>query len=130
MAEYKHNRNCDHNHDGVDNEEHFWDMFSEMEMFFQNIKDNTDGAFNILKSYETIGDEDIVDVIKIDASEILGIEKISSPIFEEINKIKNLAKNKDNLIENKEIIEKYFNFLKINEEKSTQLFNNLIKKIK
>lgn len=129
MTEHKHNEKCEHNHDGVENEEHFLDMFSEVQMLFQNIKDNTDGAFNILKSYEDMGDEDIIDVIKIDASEILEVEKVATPVFEEIEKIKNLIKNKDNLLENKEIIEKYFNFLKINEEKSTELFNNLIKKI-
>lgn len=129
MTQHKHDENCNHNHDGIDNEEHFLDMFSEIEMLFQNIKDNTDGAFDILKAYENTEDNDLIDVIKIDASEILEVEKLTSPVFEEIQKIKNLIQNKNNYLENKEIIEKYFNFLKINEKKSSYIFDKLLKKL-
>jgi len=127
MTEHKHNEHCNHNHDGVDNKEHFLDMFAQAEMLMQNIKDNTDGAFDLLKVFNA--DDDIADVVKIDASEILEIEKLTTPIFDEINKIKNLIKNSENYLINKENIEKYFNFIQTNEEKSSNLFNNLIKKI-
>lgn len=120
----------EHNHDGIDNHEHFLDMFSQAEMLFQNIKDNTDGVFQLLKIYEEQGDEDIVDVIKIDAGEILEIEKTTQPIFEEIKKLKNSIKDENDFFLLKNGAEKYFDFILKNEEKSSLIYNNLIKKIK
>lgn len=119
----------EHNHDGIDNHEHFLDMFSEIEMLFQNIKDNTDGVFEILKNYEKGSDEDVVDVIKIDAGEILEIEKICQPIYDEIKKLKEVACNKKSLDSVKELVQRYYDFIVKNEEKSSLLYSNLIKKL-
>ena len=129
MDKHIHDKNCVHEGDGIDNKEHFLDLFSETEMLYQNIKDNTDVVFNLLKNYEKDKDDDFVDVIKIDASEILEIEKLISPIFKELENIKNLIKNNEDYLKQKELIEKYFNFIKTNEEKSFEIINKLFKKL-
>lgn len=122
----------DHNEqdldDGIDNSEHILDMFSQIDSFFQNIKDNTDSTFELLKMSEK--DEDIADVIKIDASEILEIEKVATLSFNEFSKIKDLIIKDGEVSEDKkEIVENYYNTLQKFEKKSSELFFNLIKKL-
>ena len=114
--------------DGIDNSEHILDMFSQIDSFFQNIKDNTDSTFELLKMSEK--DEDIADVIKIDASEILEIEKVATLSFNEFSKIKELIIKDGEVSEDKkEIVENYYNTLHNFEKKSSELFFNLIKKL-
>jgi len=122
----------DHNEqdldDGIDNSEHILDMFSQIDSFFQNIKDNTDSTFELLKMSEK--DEDIADVIKIDASEILEIEKVATLSFNEFSKIKDLIIKDGEVSEDKkEVVENYYNTLQKFEKKSSELFFNLIKKL-
>jgi len=119
---------CEENDDGIDNSEHILDMFSQIDSFFQNIKDNTDSTFELLKMSEK--DEDIADVIKIDASEILEIEKVATLSFNEFSKIKELIIKDGEVSEDKkEIVENYYNTLQKFEKKSSELFFNLIKKL-
>lgn len=125
---------CDelYNKDGLDNKEHILDMNEEIEMLFQNIKDNTDSAFSLIKTYESVGDEDLVDVVKINASEILEIEKEATNIYQEINKMIFSFKNIDEEINNKKIniFNHYFEKIKEYEKKSSDIFNKLIIKLK
>ena len=58
MKEELHN----HSHDGIDNKEHILDMQKQLSMLIDNIKDNTDTAFSLLKLHENDGDQEIVDV--------------------------------------------------------------------
>ena len=119
---------CEENDDGIDNSEHILDMFSQIDSFFQNIKDNTDSTFELLKMSEK--DEDIADVIKIDASEILEIEKVATLSFNEFSKIKDLIIKDGEVSEDKkEVVENYYNTLQKFEKKSSELFFNLIKKL-
>lgn len=119
---------CEENDDGIDNSEHILDMFSQIDSFFQNIKDNTDSTFELLKMSEK--DEDIADVIKIDASEILEIEKVATLSFNEFSKIKELIIKDGEVSEDKkEIVENYYNTLQNFEKRSSELFFKLIKKL-
>lgn len=49
--------------DGIDNSEHILDMQKQVEMLIENISDNTDSAFDILKLHDDDKDQDLVDVL-------------------------------------------------------------------
>ena len=119
MEEHEH-----YNHDGIDNKEHFLDMINQCQLILDNLKENTDTAFLLLKQYEN--DEDFADVIKIDASEILEIEKFCSTFEEKINAIKLYGSEKD--LELKEELNNIFQTLEKYEEKSNKILEKLIKK--
>jgi hypothetical protein len=123
MEEHKHEH---YNNDGIDNKEHLLDLVSECEMLLENITDNTDTAFMLIKENEK--DEDIVDAIKIDASEILEIEKFTNGFKEKINAIKLYGSEKD--LELKEELDGIFQTLEKYEEKSNKILEKLIKKSK
>ena len=120
-----------HNEDGIDNDEHIIDMEKQGQMLYQNIKDNTDSAIQLVKTFEEMGDDDISDAVKIDASEILEIEKNNVDNYNNFEKLFNILINLKE-IDNKqlEIFENYFDALKSAEERSTELFNKLLKKLK
>ena len=115
-----------HNHDGIDNHEHFFDMLHEAEVLFENIKDNTDTVFELLKADENL-DEDVLDALKIKAGDILEIEKLSTPIFEQIKNFCELKQKNHELNLDQENFNKWFNYIKSNEEKSNSLFEKFIK---
>lgn len=124
---------CNHSADGTENEEHILDMAEQGEMLFQNIKDNTDSVFNLIKTFEELNnDEDLLDVIRINASEILDIEKKSTSIYEEFKKVKFLLINCEEKLnqEKLNIFEDYFNVLNKYEKESTEIFEKLIIKLK
>lgn len=128
MTEHIHNDECEHNTDGVENSEHILDMISQGEALFQTIRDNTDSAFELLK--DSNEDEDTVDVIKIEAGNILEIEKVATVVFDEFERLKeNLFQGGDLTEEKKDLIEKYFDKLNNYEQNSTKIFFNLIKKL-
>ena len=131
MSEHIHDENCEHNHDGIDNDEHIIDMEKEGQMLYQNIKDNTDGAVELAKSYEEAGDQDIADAVKIEANEILEVEKGVVDIFDNFEKLFISLSSADSVDDKKiEIFENYFDALSLAEKKSTELFNNLLLKLK
>ena len=138
----KHDVNCDcdecnHEHnekydaDGIDNKEHLLDMFSEADVLYQNIKDNTDSAFAILKNLEGKEDEDILDVIRINCSEILEVEKQTKDIFDNIKKIEiSLKENLETLSDGKiSLIDEYFEALQKWEMVSNESFEKLLKRL-
>ena len=61
--------------DGLDNAEHILDVFNEIKMVRENITDNTDLAFNMLKAIKDESEADIVDSLTILCSDILEEEK-------------------------------------------------------
>ena len=134
----KHDENCDcdecnheHDADGIDNKEHLLDMFSEADVLYQNIKDNTDSAFAILKNLEGKEDEDILDVIRINCSEILEVEKQTKDIFDNIKKIEiSLKENLETLSDGKiSLIDEYFEALQKCEMVSNESFEKLLKRL-
>lgn len=63
--------------DGIDNSEHILDMQKQVEMLIENISDNTDSAFDILKLHDDDKDQDLVDVYRIICNDILDCEKLA-----------------------------------------------------
>ena len=106
-------------------------MFSEADVLYQNIKDNTDSAFAILKNLEGKEDEDILDVIRINCSEILEVEKQTKDIFDNIKKIEiSLKENLETLSDGKiSLIDEYFEALQKCEMVSNESFEKLLKRL-
>ncbi len=138
----KHEEDCDcedcqHEHeekydaDGVDNKEHLLDMFEQADILYENIKDNTDGAFSILKNLENKEDEDILDVIRINCNEVLEVEKQTKEIYENIKKIElSLKQNCEKVSDGKiSLIEEYFEALQNCEKVSYASFEKLLKRL-
>lgn len=124
-----------HNHyheDGVDNQEHMLDMFEQIEMFYSNIQDNTDVAFNVLKDLEGKEDEDVLDVIRICCNEILEVEKQAKPIYEDIKKIETIVKSDDHVDWKSKnvLLEELYDALSKCEQVSNQSYENFIIKLK
>lgn len=143
MKEFEEKEECDdeccnhHDHghyheDGVDNQEHMLDMFEQVEMYYSNIQDNTDVAFNVLKSMEGKEDEDILDVIRICCNEILEVEKQAKPIYDDIKKIETSVKSDENADwKSKNILlEELFDALSKCENVSNKCYENFIMKLK
>lgn len=123
-------------HDGVDNEEHILDIEKQIEMLIENIKDNTDTAFDILKLHQEDKEQDIVDVYRINCSQILDCEKLAQKTYKKYNNLKdklNAGYTTDKKDAVKKQIEKLINFYKeieTYEKESVELLNSLIKKSK
>lgn len=125
----------EHNHyheDGVDNQEHMLDMFEQIEMFYSNIQDNTDVAFNVLKDLEGKEDEDVLDVVRICCNEILEVEKQAKPIYEDIKKIETIVKGDDHVDWKSKnvLLEELYDALSKCEQVSNQSYENFIIKLK
>ncbi len=87
-----------HSQDGVDNSENVLDMQKQLTMLLENIKDNTDVAFSILKMHEEDGDQEIVDVYRINCSNILDCEKLATEKAKEFRQMfDKLSSSKDAL---------------------------------
>ena len=126
MKEELHN----HSHDGIDNKEHILDMQKQLSMLIDNIKDNTDTAFSLLKLHENDGDQEIVDVYRINCSNILDYEKLAGKKEEEFNNIfKRLFSSADALSRMMEL-EDIFDEICEYEKLSEQSLKNLIELLK
>ncbi len=126
MKEELHN----HSHDGIDNKEHILDMQKQLSMLIDNIKDNTDTAFSLLKLHENDGDQEIVDVYRINCSNILDYEKLAGKKEEEFNNIfKRLSFSADALSRMTEL-EDIFDEICEYEKLSEQSLKNLIELLK
>lgn len=119
--------------DGLDNSEHILDVFNEMKMLRENITDNTDLAFNMLKAIKEEGEADIVDSLTIFCSDILEQEKQSKDIFEKSVQLVENSKvfsNKEDLNKVQDLLMEYFNALRISEKNSQILIEKVIKNFK
>lgn len=121
----------EHSHDGIDNSEHVLDMQKQIEILIENIQDNTDSAFNILKLHVNDQDQDVVDVYRIICSNILDCEKLASGWQKEFNGIVSLVEgNSQKALSHLEQLEELFDKIKGYEEKSTEEFATFLQKIK
>lgn len=119
--------------DGLDNAEHILDVFNEMKILRENITDNTDLAFNMLKAIKDNAEADIVDSLTIFCSDILEQEKQSKDIFEKSTQLVENSKafsKKEELLKVQELLMEYFNAIKISEKNSQILIEKVIKNFK
>ena len=77
----------------IDNEniaadEHFVDIFKEIDLMRDNLSENTDTAFEILKLYDNALDQESVDVLRITCSNILDCEELAKSILEKYEAVK------------------------------------------
>lgn len=116
--------------EGIDQKEHFVDIFKEIDLLYDNIKENTDSAFEILKLYENNKDQESVDVLRIVCSNILDCEELAKKQIESYEKIKasilNNEKHDDYSAKQKEVI-KLHKEIKSFEKESSRQFKELIK---
>lgn len=132
------NCNCDteeYNADGLQADEHILDMLSEADILFDNIKDNTNVAFEILKSVKEKEDNDFVDSVTIYCSDILEEEKRATEIYDKIKVIEENIRSKMEFNQQKikqlfDLTDEYFSALILNEKKSKDVLTKLIKSIK
>lgn len=138
MKQNHNNIKCNHDEeiykaDGIDNLEHIIDVFNEIKMLRENITDNTDLAFNLLKAIKEDGEADIVDSLTIMCSDILEQEKQSKDIFE---KAEILVENSKKDLKNEELqkiqslLMEYFNAIKLSEKNSQILVEKVVKNFK
>lgn len=120
-----------HSHDGIDNSEHVLDMQKQIEVLIENIQDNTDSAFSLLKLHENDKDQDIVDVYRINCSNILDCEKLASDLQKEFNSIVSLVEgDSKKVLAHLERLEDLIDKIKNYEEKSIKEFATFLQKIK
>lgn len=138
----KHNKDCDcddcqshgkkYDGDGVENHENLLDLFEQSDVLYENIKDNTDSAFTILKNLENKEDEDLLDVLRINCSEILEVEKQTKDIYENIKKSEINLKEKFDTVSDAKIsmIQEFFESLVICEKVSNEKMERFYKLLK
>lgn len=116
--------------EGIEADEHFVDMFKEIDLMYDNIKENTDNAFEILKLFENNKDQESVDVLRITCSNILDCEEIIKKQIENFEKIKaEILKNEikvDFKLRQKEV-EDFYKTIKKYEKDSSSQFKELLK---
>lgn len=123
-------RNREKDIEGIEADEHFVDMFKEIDLMYDNIKENTDNAFEILKLFENNKDQESVDVLRITCSNILDCEEIIKKQIENFEKIKaEILKNEikvDFKLRQKEV-EDFYKTIKKYEKESSSQFKELLK---
>ena len=116
--------------EGIEADEHFVDMFKEIDLMYDNIKENTDNAFEILKLFENNKDQESVDVLRITCSNILDCEEIIKKQIENFENIKaEILKNErkvDFKLRQKEV-ENFYKTIKKYEKDSSSQFKELLK---
>lgn len=117
-----------HNHskDGIDNQEHILDMQKQLSMLIENIKDNTDTAFSILKMHENDNDQDTVDVYRINCSNILDCEKLASKKYEIFGEIVNNFKDTKDILLHLQEMEDIFDEIDKYEKSSSHYLQSLL----
>ncbi len=119
-----------HSHDGIDNDEHLIDMQKEIEIMIENIQDNTDSAFSILKEHENDADQDIVDVYRISCSNILDCEKLVNKKQQEFEmEVSKILNDKKCLEEYLPKIKDIFEQIKDLEKTSSREYEDFITKL-
>ncbi len=116
--------------EGIEADEHFVDMFKEIDLMYDNIKENTDNAFEILKLFKNNKDQESVDVLRITCSNILDCEEIIKKQIENFENIKaEILKNErkvDFKLRQKEV-EDFYKTIKKYEKDSSSQFKELLK---
>lgn len=113
--------------EGISNHEHFIDIFKEIDILRDNLSDNTDTAFEILKMYDEHSDQESVDVLRITCSNILDAEELSKEGLERYEKLKqNVLTNGGGKEQQKEALE-ILSELKKLEKSSSKQFSELLR---
>lgn len=113
--------------EGISNHEHFIDIFKEIDILRDNLSDNTDTAFEILKMYDEHSDQESVDVLRITCSNILDAEELSKGGLERYEKLKqNVLTNGGDKEQQKEALE-ILSELKKLEKSSSKQFSELLR---
>ena len=116
--------------DGLDNHEHILDMQNQIKVLIENIQENTDSAFKFLKMHENDDNQEFVDVIRVNCSNILDCEKLANNFAKQFNQI--VDKLKENSIEIDKYLsglEELFDKIQHLESSSGYEYSALIKKI-
>ena len=116
--------------DGLDNHEHILDMQNQVKVLIENIQENTDSAFNFLKMHENDDNQEFVDVIRVNCSNILDCEKLATNFAKQFSQI--VDKLKENSIEIDKYLsglEELFDKIQHLESSSEYEYSALIKKI-
>lgn len=116
--------------DGLDNHEHILDMQNQIKVLIENIQENTDSAFKFLKMHENDDNQEFVDVIRVNCSNILDCEKLANNFAKQFNQI--VDKLKENSIEIDKYLsglEELFDKIQHLESSSEYEYSALIKKI-
>lgn len=113
--------------EGISNHEHFIDIFKEIDILRDNLSDNTDTAFEILKMYDDHSDQESVDVLRITCSNILDAEELSKEGMERYEQLKqNVLTNGGGKEQQKEALE-ILSELKKLEKSSSKQFSELLR---
>lgn len=113
--------------EGISNHEHFIDIFKEIDILRDNLSDNTDTAFDILKMYNEHSDQESVDVLRITCSDILDAEELAKEKIERYERLKQkVLASGGSKEEQKEALE-ILNELKKLEKNSSKQFGELLK---
>ncbi len=113
--------------EGISNHEHFIDIFKEIDILRDNLSDNTDTAFEILKMYDEHSDQESVDVLRITCSDILDAEELAKEKIERYERLKQkVLASGGSKEEQKEALE-ILNELKKLEKNSSKQFGELLK---
>lgn len=126
---HEHEHENEYHEDGIDNSEHILDMLEMAEMSYDNIKDNTDVVFSTLKQLEG-KDEDFLDVLRINCSAILEVEKSIKTTYDNFKALKDniLSSYDNNEWKNKvPLLEEYLTVLQKSEEISNQCYEKFIR---
>lgn len=112
--------------EGIENHEHFIDIFKEIDILKDNLTENTDTAFEILKMFDKNDDQESVDVLRITCSNILDCEQLAKDKIGEYETLKeDVLKNGGNNLQQKQALEILKNLKKL-ETSSTKQFNQLL----
>lgn len=115
--------------DGIDNSEHILDMQKQVEMLTENISDNTDSAFDILKLHDDDKDQDLVDVYRIICNDILDCEKLAKQKVTLFQKGVQALESSAEAVKKLQEFENLFDEINRLEKSSDDLLKSLINKL-
>ncbi len=115
--------------DGLDNSEHILDMQKQVEMLIENISDNTDSAFSILKLHVDDKDQDLVDVYRIVCNDILDCEKLAKQKVMLFQKGVQALESSAEAVKKLQEFENLFDEINKLEKSSDDLLKSLINKL-
>ena len=115
--------------DGIDNSEHILDMQKQVEMLIENISDNTDSAFDILKLHDDDKDQDLVDVYRIVCNDILDCEKLAKQKVTLFQKGVQALESSAEAVKKLQEFENLFDEINRLEKSSDDLLKSLINKL-
>lgn len=115
--------------DGLDNSEHILDMQKQVEMLIENISDNTDSAFSVLKLHVDDKDQDLVDVYRIVCNDILDCEKLAKQKVMLFQKGVQALESSAEAVKKLQEFESLFDEINKLEKSSDDLLKSLINKL-